>query len=259
MSPKNGFKKMNKRPYVLTIAGFDPCSGAGVTSDIKTFEQHEVYGLGVLTSVTYQNESQFNGVKWLSFEEIEKQLESIATSYTPKAIKIGLIESPTVLIQVLDWIKRNWPESFILWDPILKASAGFPFHEQLHLEIQKLVTGNIHLLTPNLPEYALLFGEQSAKAIASQLDCAILIKGGHQTGDSVCDELYIPNASFFRVKSKKVDQDLQKHGTGCMLSASITAEIAKGQSIQLACSNAHFYVKKMIGSNKTLLAYQYNV
>ncbi len=245
---------MNKRPYVLTIAGFDPSSGAGVTSDIKTFEQHKVYGLGVLTSVTYQNEALFSGVKWLAFEEIEKQLEPLK-AYAPKAIKIGLIESATVLFKVLNWIKRNWPESFLIWDPILKASAGFSFHKALHLEIKSLIKGRIHLLTPNLPEYSQLFGEQSPQTIADQLASSILIKGGHQKGDEVCDELYNCQQEMFKIRSQKIKGDLQKHGTGCILSSAIAAGIANGNTLQAACSQAHFYVKKIISSNTSLLAY----
>ncbi|WP_185969029.1 hydroxymethylpyrimidine/phosphomethylpyrimidine kinase [Carboxylicivirga sp. M1479] len=246
---------MKTRPYVLSIAGFDPSSGAGVTSDIKTFEQHEVYGLGVITATTYQNEDSFKGVNWLPFSELEQQLNVLAEKYTPNAIKIGLIESASILTKLTDWIQRNWPEAFIVWDPVLKASAGFSFHEDLHLSIQSLLTGKVNLLTPNLPEYQLLFGETSGQEISSQTGTSILIKGGHQKGDDVCDELYIPDAEPFKIKSKKIKGDLQKHGTGCILSSAIVAEVAKGQSIQTACSKAHFYVKKVIGSNHTLLAY----
>jgi len=249
---------MNSRPYVLSIAGFDPSSGAGVTSDIKTFEQHKVYGLGVITAVTYQNESQFNGVNWQSFDAIKKQLEALAKRYSPKAIKIGLIESDAVLKNILEWIKRNWPEAFVIWDPILKASAGFPFHSQLHQQMAQLTTGNIHLLTPNLPEYAQLFGDQKPQSLVKKLNIAILIKGGHQEGDTVCDELYTTDSDLFRIQSQKIKGDLQKHGTGCILSSAIAAELAKGNTLQSACSKAHFYVKKIIGSNSTLLGYHSN-
>jgi len=249
---------MNKRPYVLTIAGFDPSSGAGVTSDIKTFEQHEVYGLSVVTAVTYQNESQFIGVKWLTFNEIESQLMALK-HYKPQVIKIGLIESATVLSEVLDWIKRNWPETYIIWDPILKASAGFPFHKELHKEIKALVSKRLDLLTPNLPEYTQLFGKEKAQVVADELHCSILVKGGHTTLNEVCDNLYTPHKTVFSVKSQKVEGDLQKHGTGCILSSVIAAELAKAANLESACSKAHYYVKKMIGSNPTLLAYHQNI
>ncbi|MBS2211241.1 hydroxymethylpyrimidine/phosphomethylpyrimidine kinase [Carboxylicivirga mesophila] len=249
---------MNERPYVLSIAGFDPCSGAGVTSDIKTFEQHKVYGLGAVTAITYQNESDFEGAKWLSVEEIIKQLIPLAEQYCPKAIKIGLIESAATLSQVLDWIKKNWPEAFIVWDPILKASAGFPFHTHLHQSIQELLREKVDLLTPNLPEYSLLFNDSDAQILANQLKTSILIKGGHSKGNTVCDTLYSFAQEPIKVTSEKVKGDWQKHGTGCILSAAIASEIALGKSSAVACQSAHFYVKKIIGSNITLLGYHYN-
>ncbi len=250
---------MNERPYVLSIAGFDPCSGAGVTSDIKTFEQHKVYGLGAVTAVTYQNESNFEGVKWLSSDEIIKQLGPLAERYSPKAIKIGLIESASTLSQVLNWIKKYWPEAFIIWDPILKASAGFTFHTHLHQRIQELVKDKVHLLTPNLPEYKLLWGDANAQRLVGEFNTSILIKGGHSKGVTVCDSLYSPaKEAPIKIESQKVKGDWQKHGTGCILSAAIAAEIALGQSLEAACSSAHFYVKKIISSNNTLLGYHYN-
>jgi hydroxymethylpyrimidine kinase/phosphomethylpyrimidine kinase len=250
---------MNERPYVLSIAGFDPCSGAGVTSDIKTFEQHKVYGLGAVTAITYQNESNFEGVKWLSSDEIINQLEPLADRYSPKAIKIGLIESASTLSLVLDWIKKNWPQAFIIWDPILKASAGFQFHTHLHQRIHELIKNRVHLLTPNLPEYQKLFGDTNALQLALSLNTSILVKGGHSKGNTVCDSLYRNgNDECFKIESQKVTGDWQKHGTGCMLSAAIAAEIALGQSLEAACTSAHFYVKKIIASNNSLLGFHYN-
>ncbi len=250
---------MNERPYVLSIAGFDPSSGAGVTSDIKTFEQHEVYGLSVVTAITFQNESSFKGVKWVAFEDIEQQLILLADKYTPKAIKIGLVESEKLLSQILVWIKKYWPESFIVWDPILKASAGFSFHTHLQHAIEKLVS-QVDLLTPNLPEYQQLFGQQIPGDVVNHLQSAILIKGGHQTGNEVCDELYTPESdACFTVKSQRVKGDWQKHGTGCILSSAIASEIAKGITLPSACSKAHFYVKKAIASNNSLLAYHHTI
>lgn len=250
---------MNEWPYVLAIAGFDPSSGAGITSDIKTFEQHEVYGLSVITAITYQNESQFDGVKWISFAEIEKQLNVLALKYTPKAIKIGLIESAAVLFKILYVIKTKWPEAFIIWDPILKASAGFTFHDNLEKDIKEIIKDKINLLTPNLPEYTRLFGDKMPQEVVNWLICSLLLKGGHMKGNEVTDELFSNDNEPFRISSQKIKGDIQKHGTGCVLSSAITAEIAKGSSLQTACSKAHFYVKKIIGSNSSLLGYHYNI
>src|SRR5579872_773482 len=82
-----------ERPCVLSIAGFDPSGGAGVLADIKTFEQHKVLGMGVVTGLTFQNESEFDGVKWIPTDDIIRQIEILTRKYKFKFIKIGMLES----------------------------------------------------------------------------------------------------------------------------------------------------------------------
>lgn len=249
---------MKQRPYVLSIAGFDTSGGAGIAADIKTFEQHKVYGLSVVTSVTYQHESHFEGVKWLSIEEIRQQLEVLKLQYQPRCIKIGLVESFERLVQILQWIKWNWPEAFVIWDPILSASAGFPFHDPQQAQLQKLIPGSIHLITPNIPEYNQLFGAQEPQQIAGKYNCALLLKGGHSTTDQVTDLLYQPDESTTEITSQKVEGNWQKHGTGCVLSAAIAAQVADEVPLAVACEKAHYYVKQFISSDEGLLGFHPN-
>ncbi len=246
---------MNQIPYVLSIAGFDPSGGAGVLADVKTFEAHKVFGLGVVSALTYQHESHFASVNWVAFDEIAKQIEVLAQKYRIGFVKIGLIESGECLQQLVNLLKSFWPDCFIIWDPILKASSGFDFHESAGLEIAQLVKGKINLITPNIPEYEFLFGTEQAQAIVNDLECAILVKGGHSDKDVVCDQLYQMNKDCVSVVSKKVEGDWQKHGTGCVLSAAICAHLANGYDLKKACTNAHFYVKKFIASHESLLGF----
>ncbi len=244
-----------KRPYVLSIAGYDPCNGAGIGSDLKTFEQLAVYGLGVVTSITYQNESNFYDLKWLAFEDIQRQLQALAEKYIPSTVKIGIIKSASVLDQTLKYIKTLWPETFVIWDPILKASAGFSFHQDLSGTIRQLIHQQIDLITPNIPEYKELFHNMAPLDIVNQLEAHLLIKGGHSNGTNVCDELYSPDSKQVKILSEKVAGDLQKHGTGCVLSSAIAAYLAQGLNLKEACHKAHFYVKSFIASNNSLLGY----
>jgi len=249
---------MKKRPYVLSIAGFDPSGGAGIAADIKTFEQHKVYGLSVVTSVTYQHESHFEDVKWLSIQEIRQQLEVLKLQYQPRCIKIGLVESFERLVQILQWIKWNWPEAVVIWDPILSASAGFPFHDPQQARLQQLIPGSIQLITPNIPECQQLFGEIDTQQIANEYNCAILVKGGHSTTDHVTDLLVQPGESILEITSQKVSGDWQKHGTGCVLSAAIAAQVARDVPLTVACEKAHHYVKQFISSDEGLLGFHPN-
>ena len=109
---------------VLSIAGFDQSSGAGVTADIKTFESCRVYGLGTSSSITFQNQNTYLGTKWLTPDEIIRQCEVLFREFSPTYVKIGLIESFDTLEQVVNYLRTALPKVRIIWDPILKPVPG---------------------------------------------------------------------------------------------------------------------------------------
>ena len=115
----------SNRPTVLSIAGFDPSGGAGILADIKTFEFCDSYGMGVVSSITYQNDIAFEGVEWLNSEQIMNQFKVLKKRFDFEYIKIGLIESLEVLNQLIDKLIKESPSVKIIWDPILRASATF--------------------------------------------------------------------------------------------------------------------------------------
>ena len=246
---------MSARPYVLSIAGFDPCSGAGITADLKTFEHHKVYGLGVCSAITFQNEDEFKGVEWLSPESIIKQMDVLFSKYQIGFAKIGLIENLDVLSLVVYWLAARGFK--VVWDPILKASAGYTIHEDVDSTKLQSVLKNIFLLTPNIPEF------DSFKAVAksnnvvdmmckTQLN-ALLLKGGHGEGQECQDVLY-SDGTEVQMKGARI-AGLTKHGTGCVLSAAIVARLALGFSLPIACEMSRQYVVQFISSNQTLLGY----
>lgn len=118
--------------------------------------------------------------------------------------------------------------------------------------------GYIDLITPNIPEYQQLFGAQEAQQVVAEYHCALLLKGGHSTTEQVTDLLYQPEETTIEITSQKVEGDWQKHGTGCVLSAAIAAQIATERSLPEACKNAHFYVKQFIASDEGLLGFHPN-
>ena len=121
-----------KRPYVLSIAGFDPSGGAGVLADVKTFEANKVYGFGVMSALTFQNDSEFEKVEWIPLEKIMEQISVLQKRFQFEYIKIGLIENLEVLNQLILNLKSNISNPKIIWDPILKATAGFDFHNEIN-------------------------------------------------------------------------------------------------------------------------------
>lgn len=236
------------RPYTLSIAGLDPSAGAGLLSDIKTMEQCHVYGLGVSTGITFQNESQFNGVNWIDYEEIENQLNPLFNKYTIDVVKIGLVQNLITLNYICSYLISRNKNIKIIWDPILSASAGFSFHSNLTENHLLSIAKKCFLITPNLPEYTqLLKFCPSLSAITT-----ILLKGGHANIHHH-DKLLLRDEEFIiEGSNKKLNP---KHGSGCILSSAIASQLALGANLKEACTQGKRYIEKILNSNNGLLGY----
>lgn len=245
---------MNKtRPCVLNIAGFDPSGGAGLLADIKTFEQHKVQGMGVVTGLTFQNDSGFDGVSWIKEEEIIRQIEVLSRRFNFSFIKVGMVQHPDILLIIS---KLLTPSSKLIWDPILKASAGFEIHKAIDKSKIQEICQNIFLITPNVDEVRILTGEQDEMKAATGLSkfCNVLLKGGHNEKNKGKDHLFTTAGKIFPFKAKRI-VETGKHGSGCVLSSAIAANLANGLSLQRACLKGKDYVTNFLTSNKTLLGY----
>ena len=239
---------------VLSIAGFDQSSGAGVTADIKTFESCRVYGLGTSSSITFQNQNTYLGTKWLTPDEIIRQCDVLFREFNPAYVKIGLIESFNTLEQVVNYLRTALPKVRIIWDPILKASAGFQFHDGENLTQLQDILRKIYLITPNTDELKTLFGNhpdvESLQALARGLNLNILWKGGHNDGALASDRLVTPDKVYtFSVTRARHG----KHGTGCVLSSAIASYLTLGYPLPDACRLGQHYVAGFIRSNDTNL------
>lgn len=246
----------NERPNVICISGFDPSGGAGILADIKTLEMHKVQGHGICTALTFQNEYSFSGLEWVSEDNILRQLDVLLESYQAKAIKIGIIQNLTVLQNLLERVKEksNVP---IIWDPVLKASAGFNFHEGFDKDQFFGLLELIDLLTPNLPECKQLFNSTEPEVIAETSGCAVLIKGGHSNSRLSTDVLIEKGEKQVFSHLKKTG--FSKHGTGCILSSAIAANLALGKDLPQSCSLAKDYIQHILTSNNSRLAYHYEL
>lgn len=238
---------------VLSIAGFDPSGGAGILADIKTFEANRVCGMGVLCALTFQNDILFEGLRWVETDEILKQIAVLEKRFEFSVVKIGLIENLDVLGMVVKSLKQAQPGCRIIWDPIVRASAGFQFHS--HFEREQLFSAleNCFLITPNTEEAIFLAGIDDPMEAAKHLAkyCNVLLKGGHSKDEPGVDTLFRPNSvEKILPAGEKV---FPKHGSGCVLSAAIAANLAKGNDLIAACRNAKNYVEQFLSSNETLI------
>lgn len=246
------------RPFVLSIAGFDPSGGAGILADIKTFEVHQTGGLGICTCITFQNENEFDGLEWLTFQAIQKQLDLLLRKYDIGVIKIGLIESFSVLNRLLDELLKINPNARIIWDPILRASAGYEFHANADQSLLFDILRKVFLVTPNLPEAQVLAADgKDALTCAAALSkyCNAYLKGGHSSTTDADDFLFM-GSEHYRIEGKKIAHG-EKHGSGCVLSAAIAANLAQGMPLRQSCEHAKSYMNHFLQSSKTLLGYHY--
>lgn len=247
---------VKNRAYVLSIAGFDPSAGAGVLADVKCFEQHEVYGFGICTALTVQTDSDFIKNDWLNAGQIIDQLAPLLVKFPITACKIGLIKDTAVLLEVIAYLKLQVPTLKIVVDPVLKASSGYEFHDwKDSLAILSPILKKIDLITPNYPEMLDMGGKTEVHATANAwaVHCPVLLKGGHLKDNMGIDYLF--EHGIIHELQPGVPEIHQKHGSGCVLSASVTAYLAKGFTLLNACTYAKQYIEHFLNSNNTLLGY----
>lgn len=239
---------------MLTIAGFDPSGGAGLLADAKTFEALGVQGMGVCSALTFQNDKEFDKVRWIYAKEIIAQLEVLYRRFDIEWVKIGLIERIETLEHVVEWLKNKNPEVKIIWDPIWKASAGFSFHDEMDSQRLVEICSKLFLVTPNMEEIHFMFPgtepEEAAEALS--YNCNVLLKSAYKEDNSITDILLSEGEKKF-LDGRRMASD--KHGTGCVLSSALLAHLALGRNIHDACLQAKLYTEQFRASNETLLGY----
>ncbi len=244
------------RPIVLSIAGFDPCGGAGVLADAKTFEQHRCLGMAINTAYTNQVEDRFISVKWASANDIITPLHSLMDRYPVAVVKIGIIENLQVLADVIQALKQKNETLKIIWDTVLAASDQFTLMEQMDPQQLERVLKELYLITPNRQEAVRLGGHPddmtAAKALSAH--CHVLLKGGHREPEKGTDYLF-QDQQCFNIEAGVPYSLSPKHGSGCILSSAIAANLALGYSLYEACQHAKHYIETALNSNPTLLAY----
>jgi len=237
----------------LTIAGSDSGGGAGIQADLKTFHQFGVYGTSVVVALTAQNTRGVRAVHAVPPEMVRAQLDAVAEDLAPHALKTGMLSSASLVRQVAGTIRaRGWTR--VVVDPVMVATSG---DRLLDPDAEDDIRGSLlpvaDLVTPNLHEAAILAGidvvdaasmEDAGRRIRGLGADAVLVKGGHLPGDILQDVLV--TASGVRMFSHPRVPTTSTHGTGCTLSAAITAGLAVGQPLETAVSDALDYVRRAL-------------
>lgn len=242
------------RPHILSIAGFDPTGGAGVLADVKTSERLRCYAMAVITANTVQTAQSVHAVNWLPIPEIKQQLQALeAIDFS--AIKIGIVQHPEMLTELVYFAKQLWPKAFLVWDPVIKASDGKTFMNSWSLNYLEKALQKIDLITPNLQEIELLTSDQNVEALTKFTN--VFVTGGHNVEKIGTDEFHTPTqTTYYRPKPNQTYSE--KHGSGCILSTAIACHIALGYSTHMSLLKSKRYIERALKSNSTLLAYHYN-
>jgi hydroxymethylpyrimidine/phosphomethylpyrimidine kinase len=244
-------------PTALSIAGSDPSGGAGIQADLKTFHQHKIYGMAVITLLTAQNTQGVQAVYVMKPAQVIRQLEAVLVDIVPQAAKTGALGDEKVLRAVARAARKfRFP---LVVDPVMVSKHGAPLlkRKAVHVFIKELIP-SATLVTPNLCEAQVLSGikvqdlesmEKAARIIAGFGPQAVLVKGGHLEGEAI--DLFYQDGRVHLFRAPRI-RTRHTHGTGCTYSAAITAELAKGKSLLAAVSSAKRFITRAIRTSPGL-------
>lgn len=243
-------------PVALTIAGSDCSSGAGIQADLKTFQYFGVFGLTAVTCVVAETPAVVRSVHAVPPAILQDQLRVLLESFPIAAIKTGMLFSKAHIVAVTELLSEHREIPLVI-DPVMIASTGAPLLEENAIEAyKKRLFPLATLITPNLDEAEVLWGapvrseaemERAAAELSARHGCAVLLKGGHLQVPECADLLWdggLP--AWFR---QPRIQGAASHGTGCTLSAAITAQLAGGADLHEAISAAKEYLGLALGTS----------
>ena len=242
-------------PVVLSIAGFDPSSGAGVTADIKTIAAHGCYGVSCITALTVQSTAGVRHVQPIEPALVSETLEELGADMEIAAVHIGMLGSAKVVQAVADFLERRDQRNVVL-DPVLTSSSGTNLVDAagVRIMVEKLLP-MATVITPNVDEASVLTAlpvtnvEQmrvAAATLHTMGAAAVVITGGHL-------EKAIDLLSF--TSKRGIEQEIFKsnrqkststHGTGCAFATAITCHLAQGRGLPEAVLLAKAYVSAAI-------------
>ncbi|GIQ67354.1 bifunctional hydroxymethylpyrimidine kinase/phosphomethylpyrimidine kinase [Xylanibacillus composti] len=243
-----------KLAKAMTVAGSDSGGGAGIQADLKTFQELNAYGTSVVTALTAQNTLGVHGVYPQSAACVEAQLDAVLADIGVDAAKTGMLFSAEIIALTADKLKQYGVKQLVV-DPVMIAKGGAPLLQRDAVQaLKERLLPIATLVTPNIPEACHLLGrdqihdvEQMREASCRLLELgakAVLLKGGHLEGETAVD-LFYDGHSFIELAHPRI-HTLHTHGTGCTLSAAITAELAKGASLEAAVRTGKAFISAAI-------------
>lgn len=243
----------------LTIAGSDPSGGAGIQADLKTFTVLRVYGMSAITALTAQNTVGVSSVQPVAADFVRRQIDAVAGDIGVDAAKTGMLPTRDVVRAVAEAIRAHRIERLVI-DPVMTAGTGAAL---LDAEARAALRDDLlplaALVTPNVPEAEALTGitvtatadqREAARRLVAAGARAALLKGGHLSGEESVDVLYDGRA-WREFRAARLPR-ANPHGTGCVLSAAITAHLAQGRALVEAIERGKRFVTTAIRARLAL-------
>jgi len=241
-------------PVVLTIAGFDPSSGAGITADIKTIAAHGCYGLAAITALTVQSTAGVRQVAPVDPHLLFDTLQELTSDVKISAVHIGMLGSAKVAARVADFLEKERHPNVVL-DPVLRATSGTSLLDNEGVRILKETLMPLAtVISPNVDEAAVLSGveianveqmKQAAQSLHAMGANGVVITGGHL--ERAIDVLSVKDDYVQVFRSDRLEST-NTHGTGCAFSTTIACMLAQGRSLSAAVLLAKAYVTAAISN-----------
>ncbi len=248
-------------PVAMSIAGSDCSAGAGIQADLKTFQHFHVHGLTAVTCVVSETANIVRAIHPVPVAVVRDQVSLMLESFPVAALKTGMLFSAAHVKAVAE-ILRQHPSVALVVDPVMIASTGAPLLEPDAVDAYcELLLPLARVITPNLPEAEALLGETipntsslepAARRLAEKFGTAVLLKGGHLDGAD-CTDLLVEGDAAHRFTTVRLPV-AGSHGTGCTLSAAITAALALGEPLTSAVAISKTYLTLTLQHSYTLIS-----
>jgi len=239
-------------PIALTIAGFDPSSGAGITADLQTFAAHGLFGISAITALTVQSTLGVAAVEPLSAELLRQTLDHLNADLPPAGIKIGMLATGKIIAETTAFIDASKLLIPIILDPIVLSSSGAPLLDEEGLQVlQEELLNRVSWITPNWAELAVLTSRKVQFAPDAETALHVLgrryphlhiVATGGDHGDKPIDLLRTPTGEIHSFPGKRIDTT-STHGTGCAFSSALLSRLILGDPPLTAVAGAKVFVE----------------
>lgn len=246
-------------PVALTIAGFDPGSGAGVTADLKTFAAHSIYGVACISAMTVQSTQGVRAVEPLSAGLVRATLDCLVDDVALSGIKIGMLGTSAVAAEVASFLRAQStriPRERIVLDPVLRSTSGTPLIDANGVRvIRDELLHCVGWITPNLHELAILVGDDletlsrdqfpaaAARLREGNAELGVVVTGGHLAQPD--DFLFSPSGEEAWLPGERIATN-STHGTGCAFSTAMLCGLISGLNPKDAVASAKAYVTEAL-------------